>query len=162
MTQGSGLHSVFLMKRRFTEDSWRREPWFQSLVSAFLQCKDKESMAAFLRDIGTLSELQAWSERLEIARLLGKGLSYRQVSAMTGASTTTVTRVAQFLENGQGGYREYLHVHRHHDVRKSRPHETNLNEQNNDTDIEVQPKQTMKDSDRKLSVSPLQKYLQKP
>jgi len=71
-------------------------------------------MANFLRDIGTLSELQAWSERLEVARLLGKGLSYRQIAKETGASTTTVTRVAHFLENGEGGYRRFLNVHRHH------------------------------------------------
>lgn len=71
-------------------------------------------MANFLRDIGTLSELQAWSERLEVARLLGQGMSYRQIAKQTGASTTTVTRVAHFLENGEGGYRKFLNVHRHH------------------------------------------------
>jgi TrpR-related protein YerC/YecD len=65
-------------------------------------------MADFLRDIGTLSELQAWSERLEVAKQLARGLSYRQVAAQTGASTTTVTRVARFLESGAGGYRRHL------------------------------------------------------
>ena len=102
------------MKRRFTEDSWRKEPWFKALCSALLACKTHEEMANFLRDIGTLSEMQAWSERLEVARLLAQGLSYRQVAAKTGASTTTVTRVAHFLENGEGGYRKILKTHRHH------------------------------------------------
>lgn len=67
-------------------------------------------MADFLRDIGTLSELQAWSERLEVAKQLVQGLSYREISKRTSASTTTVTRVARFLENGPGGYRRYLGV----------------------------------------------------
>lgn len=71
-------------------------------------------MANFLRDIGTLSELQAWSERLEVAKMLAKGMSYRDVARVTGASTTTVTRVAKFIENGEGGYRKFLNVHRHH------------------------------------------------
>lgn len=102
------------MKRRFTEDSWRKEPWFKSLCSAFKSCKNEEDIANFLRDIATLSELQALGERLEVAKLLSKGLSYRQVAAQTGASTTTVTRVAHFLENGEGGYRQILHTHRHH------------------------------------------------
>jgi TrpR-related protein YerC/YecD len=102
------------MKRRFTEDAWRKEPWFKNLCTALRSAKTDEDMANFLRDIGTLSELQAWSERLEVARLLGKGLSYRQVAKETGASTTTVTRVAHFLENGEGGYRRFLNVHRHH------------------------------------------------
>ena len=102
------------MKRRFTEDAWRKEPWFRSLCTAVRSCKTEEDIANFLRDVGTLSELQAWSERLEVARLLGKGYSYRQVAKETGASTTTVTRVAHFLENGEGGYRQVLKVHRHH------------------------------------------------
>lgn len=102
------------MKRRFTEDHYRKEPWFRQLVEALLCCRTPEGMADFLRDIATLSELQAFGERLEVARLLGTGMSYREISKTTGASTTTVTRVAQFLENGTGGYRAVLGVHRHH------------------------------------------------
>ncbi len=102
------------MKRRFTEDSWRKEPWFQSFCSALKSCKTEEEIANFMRDIATLSELQAMGERLEVAKLLAQGMSYRQVAAKTGASTTTVTRVAHFLENGEGGYRKVLNTHRHH------------------------------------------------
>jgi TrpR-related protein YerC/YecD len=134
------------MKRRFTEDSWRREPWFKGLCSAIKQCKTEEDLANFLRDVATLSELQALSERLEVARLLGRGLSYRQVSSMTGASTTTVTRVAAYLENGEGGYREVLKVHRHHDVRKRKYEE---------------PSQEPKNENKNSIQSPLQKYLGK-
>lgn len=106
------------MKRRFTEDSWRREPWFRSLVAGFASLRTEDDIANFLRDVATLSELQAFSERFEVARLLAQGHSYRAVAAQTGASTTTVTRVAHFLENGEGGYRKILKVHRHHHVRK--------------------------------------------
>lgn len=112
-----------MSKVRFTEDSWNKEPWFKSLVTATLQCKTEEELASFLRDIGTLSELQAWSERWEVAKQLAQGLSYRDIAKNTGASTTTVTRVAKFIENGEGGYRKLLNVHRHHrihpDVKKS-------------------------------------------
>jgi len=102
------------IKKRFTDDSYRREPWFRALCSAFLSCKTEEEIADFLRDAATLSEIQAMSERLEVARQLAKGLSYREVAKLTGASTTTVTRVAKFIENGTGGYRKLLNVHRHH------------------------------------------------
>ena len=102
------------MKRRFTEDSWRREPWFKQLCSALLTNKSEADIASFLRDVATLSELQDLSERLEVARLLSKGLSYREVARLTGACTTTVTRVARSIENGEGGYRKFLNVHRHH------------------------------------------------
>jgi len=71
-------------------------------------------MADLLRDLGTLSELKAWSERLEAAKLLSKGISYREVSRRTGASTTTVTRVAKFMDDGAGGYLRYLKTGHHH------------------------------------------------
>lgn len=134
------------MKRRFTEDSWRKEPWFKGLVSAVHGCKTNEDIENFLRDIGTLSELQAWSERLEVARLLSRGLSYRQVAKETGASTTTVTRVAHFLENGEGGYRKVLNAHRHHRMQ-----------------VDKKPTQPSDQSstDQPRAVSPLQKYLEK-
>ena len=95
-------------KKKFTEEGWRDDPWFRSLVSAFKSCKTEEEISNFIRDIGTLSEMQAWSERLEVAKQLARGLSYRQVAENTGASTTTVTRVAKFIEDGEGGYRKYL------------------------------------------------------
>jgi TrpR-related protein YerC/YecD len=103
-------------RKRFTEDAYRKEPWFKAVCQALLSCKNEEEMANFLRDIGTLSELQAWGERLEVARQLAKGLSYREVAKLTGASTTTVTRVAKFIENGPGGYRKILNTHRHHRI----------------------------------------------
>ena len=103
-----------MSKRRFTDDSWRREPWFRALVAALRTCTTDEDMENFLRDIATLSELQAWSERFEVAKQLAQGKKYREIAAATGASTTTVTRVAKFLENGEGGYRKVLNAHRHH------------------------------------------------
>lgn len=98
-----------------------------------------------LRDIATLSELQAFSERLEVARLLSQGLSYRKVAAQTGASTTTVTRVAHFLENGEGGYRKVLNTHRHHRMK-----------------VDAKPARETPETDGQSAprhVSPLQKYL---
>jgi len=132
-------------KRRFTEDSWRKEPWFKALVQAMLACKSEEEMSGFLRDIGTLSELQAWGERFEVAKLLATGMTYREIAKNTGASTTTVTRVGKFLENGEGGYRKILHAHRHHRMVSNAPQAHS---------------ETMHISEQK-PVSVLQKYLEK-
>jgi len=54
--------------------------------------------------------LRAFAERFRVARLLDEGqLSYRDISERTGASTTTVTRVARFLrEMPHQGYRLVL------------------------------------------------------
>jgi TrpR-related protein YerC/YecD len=94
--------------KSFSEREWRQNPAFQALCKALASCKTPEEVADLLRDVGTLTELQAWSERLEVASLLAGGRTYREVAEATGASTTTVTRVARFLQGGEGGYRRLL------------------------------------------------------
>jgi uncharacterized protein YerC len=48
------------------------------------------------------------AHRLAAARLLDQGLPYHTVAERVGGSTTTVTRVAQWLRRGEGGYRLVL------------------------------------------------------
>jgi TrpR-related protein YerC/YecD len=48
------------------------------------------------------------AHRWEVARLLEQGLPYLEIAERTGASTTTVTRVAHWLRHGEGGYRQAL------------------------------------------------------
>jgi TrpR-related protein YerC/YecD len=95
-------------KRKLTDHNWQDDPWLESLASALCLQRNKADMKRFLRDIGTLSELQAWSERLEVAKQLTNNHSYRHVAEITGASTTTITRVAKFLEAGAGGYKKHF------------------------------------------------------
>ena len=45
------------------------------------------------------------AHRWQVAQLLEEGLPYLEVAQRAQASTTTVTRVAQWLRNGEGGYR---------------------------------------------------------
>ncbi|TSC98931.1 MAG: TrpR-like protein YerC/YecD [Candidatus Peregrinibacteria bacterium Greene1014_49] len=103
-----------LMKRTFTESMWRNDPRFKKLCKALLACRSEGELADFLRDVGTLSELYTWSERLAVAERLQEGESYREASIVTGASTTTVTRVASFLYDGEGGYQRILGAQHHH------------------------------------------------
>ena len=62
----------------------------------------------FMRDICTISELKAMSERFQVARKVMNKDSYRKISKDTGASTATVTRVAYWLHHGMGGYKLIL------------------------------------------------------
>ena len=64
-----------------------------------------EEAERFFRDLCTLRELESMSQRWQVVQLLDQGLPYHEVSRRTGASTTTVTRVAQWLRRGEGGYR---------------------------------------------------------
>ena len=81
---------------------------FDELVEAVARLRDPEVVAAFLRDLCTSTELDAMGQRLQVARLVDDGMSYQEISRRTGASTATITRVAQWLHHGEGGYRAVL------------------------------------------------------
>ncbi len=83
-----------------------KEIW--QLCDAIASLRNAREASAFLRDLCTLSELEAMAHRWQVARLLDKGLPYLEISKRTHASTTTVTRVAHWLRYGEGGYRLLL------------------------------------------------------
>ena len=84
-------------------------PWvtdeIEDLSRAFASCRSVDEIERFLRDLCTLGELEAMAHRWQVAKLLDEGLPYHEVARRTHASTTTVTRVAQWLKRGEGGYR---------------------------------------------------------
>jgi TrpR-related protein YerC/YecD len=74
------------------------------LFDAIASLKSPAEVERFFRDLCTRSELEAMAHRWEVAQLLAEGLPYLEVAKRAHASTTTVTRVAQWLRNGEGGY----------------------------------------------------------
>ena len=82
-----------------------RTPAIDDLCEAVARLRTREEAARFLRDLCTLSELEAMAHRWQAARLLDEGLPYHEVATRAGTSTTTVTRVANWLRHGEGGYR---------------------------------------------------------
>jgi len=82
----------------------------QDLSKALASIEDGAVMEKFLIDLCTPAELRALSERWHVAQLLDKGeLSYREIYAVTGVSTTTIGRVARFLKDEpHQGYRFVL------------------------------------------------------
>lgn len=79
----------------------------KSLVFAIASLKE-EDLLHFLRDLCTTDELKELSERWNIAQLLDRGYSYREIAEKTNVSTTTITRIAYWLNNGEGGYQTAL------------------------------------------------------
>ena len=75
------------------------------LADAFQSLRTSEEVTRFLRDLCTLPELEALAHRWQIARLVEQGVPYLEVAARVPTSTATVTRVAQWLRHGTGGYR---------------------------------------------------------
>jgi TrpR-related protein YerC/YecD len=76
----------------------------RELFGAVASLRNPDEVEHFLRDLCTRSELDAMAHRWEVAKLLSEGLPYLEVARRAQASTTTVTRVAQWLRNGEGGY----------------------------------------------------------
>ena len=74
------------------------------LCEALLCLSSKEECYAFLEDICTIKEVLDISQRLSVAKMLDKGISYASISKETGASTATISRVSKCCEYGAGGY----------------------------------------------------------
>lgn len=80
-------------------------PASDDLFGAVLALETVEDCERFFRDLCTLSELRALTERWQVVRKLEEGMPYRAISDETGVSTATITRVAHWLQQGTGGYR---------------------------------------------------------
>lgn len=78
------------------------------LTKAFLKLNNEQEVANFLRDLLTIKEIEEFSNRLEMAKLLKQGMSYKTIAKKLRVSTTTVTRTAHWLFHGCGGYEKVI------------------------------------------------------
>jgi len=84
-------------------EAWRDEATSE-LFEAIVRLRDAEEASRFFRDLCTLGELHDMAQRWAVVRLLDAGMHYAEISHRTGASTATITRIAQWLHHGEGGY----------------------------------------------------------
>lgn len=78
------------------------------LAKAVLLLKTEEEFYNFFEDLCTISEIQSMGQRIEVARMLDKGMVYADIAKQTGASTATISRVNRCLNYGSDGYRAVL------------------------------------------------------
>jgi TrpR-related protein YerC/YecD len=90
-----------------TTDDWKT-PSTDALFDAFMSLESRDEVARFFRDLCTRHELDELAARWTVAQLLDEGLSYRRIAEATGVSTTTITRINEWLNHGTGGYRTVL------------------------------------------------------
>ena len=88
-------------------EDWRT-PDVEALFEAVLNLETRGETERFFRDLCTLTELRDMAQRWAVVRMLGEGLHYADISRRTGASTATITRIASWLNHGEGGYRAML------------------------------------------------------
>ena len=84
-------------------EAWRDEGTAE-LFEAVLRLETADEASTFFRDLCTLGELHDMAQRWAVVRLLDQGMHYGEISRQTGASTATITRIAQWLHHGEGGY----------------------------------------------------------
>ena len=85
-----------------------------SLFEVILSLENIKEAEKFFRDLCTLDEINDMSERWQIAIMLDKNISYREIAKKLRVSTTTVSRVALWLNNGEGGYKLALEKNSFH------------------------------------------------
>lgn len=85
----------------------------QRLIQAVLAIKTPQEAERFLRDLMTVSEIMEFANRLQAAELLAAKTAYATIIKKTGLSSTTVARVAKFLNSPPGGYKNILNKLHH-------------------------------------------------
>jgi TrpR-related protein YerC/YecD len=80
-------------------------PGLDDLAEAVLTLRTRDDARRFLRDLCTFPELEALAHRWQTVQLLDESVPYLEIAERVPTSTATVTRVAQWLRHGTGGYR---------------------------------------------------------
>ena len=88
------------------------EKWYTDSVDKFFEAiltlKTKEECKQFFEDVCTVKEIQAISQRLEVAVMLSEKKVYNAIVQKTGASTATISRVNRCLKYSSDGYLKVL------------------------------------------------------
>ena len=84
------------------------EEQLKLLNEVLLSLKTEDEARSLLSDLCTIREMQDLGQRLEVARLLRRQMTYSDIAQQTGASTATISRVNRCLVYGAGGYRTVL------------------------------------------------------
>ena len=85
-----------------------RSPEMEQLFEGILTLQTVQECERFFTDICTIKELQALTQRLQVAKQLYEGRNYNEVYQDTGVSSATICRVNKCLNYGDGGYKTVL------------------------------------------------------
>lgn len=86
----------------------KRSEAMDRLFQSFLKLETVDECYAYFEDLCTIKELNDMAQRLEVAILLSKGLSYQKITEQVDVSTATIGRVSKCLNYGPGGYKTTL------------------------------------------------------
>ena len=81
-----------------------RSNQMDELFRSILLLDNIDDCYRYFEDLCTVKEIQAFAQRLEVAKRLHREESYLSVTEETGVSSATVGRVKRWLDDGSGGY----------------------------------------------------------
>ena len=73
------------------------------MANALLNLRNQDEVTAFLSDLLTKSEQLTLKMRMQVAKMLRKGLPYTQIVRETGASSATIAKVSENYKYGNDG-----------------------------------------------------------
>ena len=97
------------MDRHQKNESIAEKALFELCQAFVVASQSTDTLRRFLKDLCTPAEISALSERWRVCKLVDQKQSYRDIHDQTGASVTTIGRVARFLKDEpHQGYRFVL------------------------------------------------------
>jgi len=81
------------------------QPKTDDLWQAVRSLKNNRQAWKFFRDLCTIEEITAMTDRWQAVKMIQKGVPYRDIAKKLKMSSTTVARVAWWLNHGAGGYK---------------------------------------------------------
>lgn len=77
----------------------------KNLYQAVLLLENEDQCKRFFRDLLTEGEIKEFTNRWKAAQMLDQKVPYEKIEKDTGMSSTTIARIAKWLNHGKGGYR---------------------------------------------------------
>ncbi len=85
-----------------------RTEQMDQLLKAIASIDNLEDCSDFFEDLCTVTELKAFAQRFQVAKMLLANRVYSDIVKETGASTATISRVNRSLSFGTDGYKKIL------------------------------------------------------
>jgi TrpR-related protein YerC/YecD len=119
MNRNTNIGTVKMVQNIGSDIDWNTNKNKQ-LIASMLEVKNADEAKRFLRDLMTPMEISEFANRLEAASLLSSLMQYNYITERTGLSSTTIARIAKWLNGSLGGYRLVLSRLHHHNSSKRR------------------------------------------
>jgi len=75
------------------------------LFEAILKLENIEECYRFFDDLCTINEIEAFGQRLVVAKMLHAKYTYQEIEKETGISAATISKISKSYLYGPGGYK---------------------------------------------------------